>query len=229
MARSGRKQKIPTTSTVRFANRLKELRLARGFTKARQFADVLGILENRYTRYERGASEPDFELIYEICRKMSVTPNELFGISDLAAHPTPGFSSGPQSLPQGFSSGPQVMLESPARTHEDQRPVHHRSPHGGGATDDRGATADTPDAAAWGLAGMLVRCRTKRGPTGARASTQPLVTTTETARIYRGLKAEPFDTVAAEFAEIDIGLLEPATARDLDAAVEKFLAVMHQR
>lgn len=213
MARSGRKTKIPTSSTARFANRLKELRLARGFPKARQFADVLGILENRYTRYERGASEPDFELIYEICRKMSVTPNELFGVTELAAHPAPG-----------FSSGPQARLERPASDDVLPTPASPAADHGAAGGDDVGAASF--EAAAWRLAGMLVRCRTKRG---VAAPGLPLVTIQETARIYRALKAEPFDTVAAELAEIDIGLLQRATALELDAAVTRFLATEQQR
>ena len=73
---------------------------------------------------------------------------------------------------------------------------------------------------------MLVRCRTKRG---VAAPGLPLVTIQETARIYRALKAEPFDTVAAELAEIDIGLLQRATALELDAAVTRFLATEQQR
>lgn len=78
-------QKPPPTR-LRFARRLRALRVARGFKTARSLAAALEIDENRYTRYERAEVEPDIGLIQRICEMLKVTPNELFGIGpELAA------------------------------------------------------------------------------------------------------------------------------------------------
>lgn len=65
---------------VRFARRLKELRVPRGFPTARSFALALGIDENRYTRYERAEVEPDLSLIARICGLLGITPNDLLEV-----------------------------------------------------------------------------------------------------------------------------------------------------
>jgi len=67
-----------------FARRLRALRAQRGFERARHFAKALGIEENRYTRYERAEVEPNLSLIFEICQKLAVTPNELLGFGEVA-------------------------------------------------------------------------------------------------------------------------------------------------
>ena len=74
----------PSAPEVRlqFAKRLRQLRIKRGFHRARVFADALGIEENRYTRYERAEVEPSLTLIYRICQTMGVSPNELLGFTD---------------------------------------------------------------------------------------------------------------------------------------------------
>lgn len=76
----------PTAPEVRleFAKRLRWWRTARGFVRARDFASVLDIKENRYTRYERAEVEPKLTLIRRICETLRVSPNELLGYS----HPT---------------------------------------------------------------------------------------------------------------------------------------------
>jgi transcriptional regulator with XRE-family HTH domain len=60
-----------------FAQRLKELRAARGFRTARSLAQALDIDENRYTRYERAEVEPDLALLMRICEALRATPNDL--------------------------------------------------------------------------------------------------------------------------------------------------------
>jgi transcriptional regulator with XRE-family HTH domain len=74
---------------AQFAKRLRSLRAQRGYERARHFAKSLGIEENRYTRYERAEVEPSLTLIYEICQKLAVTPNELLGFADGAARAKP--------------------------------------------------------------------------------------------------------------------------------------------
>ena len=61
----------------RFAQRLRAIRTPRGFKTARSFAEVLGIDENRYTRYERAEVEPDLQLMMKICDLLDATPNDL--------------------------------------------------------------------------------------------------------------------------------------------------------
>ena len=48
---------------------------------ARDFANALGMSENRYARYERGTSEPNFETLAIICQRLGVTPNDLLGFA----------------------------------------------------------------------------------------------------------------------------------------------------
>lgn len=65
---------------LHFAERLRMLRIPRGFRTARSFAKALSIDENRYTRYERAEVEPDLGLIRRICALLAVTPDELLGV-----------------------------------------------------------------------------------------------------------------------------------------------------
>jgi len=62
---------------VRFAKRLRRLRVEKGFAHARTLARALGIEENRYTRYERAEVEPNLTLINRICQVLAISPNEL--------------------------------------------------------------------------------------------------------------------------------------------------------
>lgn len=60
-----------------------------GLTQA-QLAEKLGVKTTTVSTWERGASSPDIEMLYTICRIFSVTLNEMYGVntedSD-AAHP----------------------------------------------------------------------------------------------------------------------------------------------
>jgi transcriptional regulator with XRE-family HTH domain len=76
---------LAPTVRAQFAKRLRLLRAQQGYERARHFAKALGIEENRYTRYERAEVEPSLTLIYEICQKLAVTPNELMGFAELEA------------------------------------------------------------------------------------------------------------------------------------------------
>ena len=69
---------------VEFARRLRQFRTERGFAHAREFARVLGIEENRYTRYERAEVEPSLTLIHRICVTLQVAPSDLLGFPEPA-------------------------------------------------------------------------------------------------------------------------------------------------
>jgi transcriptional regulator with XRE-family HTH domain len=73
----------PSAPEIRllFAKRLKQLRTEKGFVHARTFAKVLGIEENRYTRYERAEVEPSLTLIQRMCQTLQVSPNDLLGFT----------------------------------------------------------------------------------------------------------------------------------------------------
>jgi transcriptional regulator with XRE-family HTH domain len=84
----------PRSVRLHFAQRLKELRAARGFRTARSLAQALAIDENRYTRYERAEVEPDLALLMRICDTLGVTPNDLLagGAPASAETPLAGFA-----------------------------------------------------------------------------------------------------------------------------------------
>lgn len=125
-----------------FASRLRELRESKGFSAARHFANALGISENRYTRYERGKSEPSLELIYKICATLQISADELFGIDPSA--PGPGMSSGDQAPFVAISRGAGGIAEA--------------------------ALARESDAAAWDLACKIARLKVPKLPPMAELS-----------------------------------------------------------
>ena len=81
---------VPHIRTT-FAKRLKALRIPRGFSTARSFANALEIDENRYTRYERAEVEPDLSLLVKMCSLLEVTPNDLLDTS-VGSHLAPSVS-----------------------------------------------------------------------------------------------------------------------------------------
>ena len=88
----------PLSDRQRFAQRLRALRVPRGYKTARSLADDLGIHENRYTRYERAEVEPDIATIMAICSLLDLTPNDL--LCDTSEIADKGSA---QSTVEGFS------------------------------------------------------------------------------------------------------------------------------
>lgn len=72
-----------------FAQRLKDARERAGYTSAAQFAAVLGLEPHTYRKYERGASEANYDTIERICKLLHVTPNYLFPDAARAAGEAP--------------------------------------------------------------------------------------------------------------------------------------------
>lgn len=64
-----------------FGTRIKELRIAKGFT-IKQVAEHLGINIRAYNYYEQGSREPSLETIVLICKFFDVTSDYLIGLSD---------------------------------------------------------------------------------------------------------------------------------------------------
>jgi transcriptional regulator with XRE-family HTH domain len=162
----------------RFASRLRRLRQERGFSAARHFAQTLGIPENRYTRYERGDSEPDLDDLYLFFEHLPASPNELFGV----ASGTPRLDD-----PPGFAAGPQERLLVPtdkSRTIGD--PTRAVTP----------ARRSEADAAAWALATSVIRH--KRLTTSGRGLVEHLTLAElrEGGLLYKALCRDPYETVA---------------------------------
>ena len=65
-----------------FGKRLKEARLAANYKSAQQFAYALGIEPATYRFYERGQSQPNFEVLTRICELLSISPNDLLPEAD---------------------------------------------------------------------------------------------------------------------------------------------------
>lgn len=60
-----------------FATRLRAARKAAGFSSAQRFAGVLGMEPPTYRKYERGQSEPNFEVLMRICDLLNVDAGHL--------------------------------------------------------------------------------------------------------------------------------------------------------
>lgn len=60
-----------------FGRRLRQMRKDRGYTRAREFAELIGTEENTLTRWERGETEPSLEILLRICQVLGTSPNEL--------------------------------------------------------------------------------------------------------------------------------------------------------
>lgn len=60
-----------------FAARLRTAREAKGYPSAQRFAGVLGFEPHTYRKYERGAAEPNFDVLMRICEVLDVTADYL--------------------------------------------------------------------------------------------------------------------------------------------------------
>jgi transcriptional regulator with XRE-family HTH domain len=143
-----------------FAKRLKEMRVERGFPRARYFAKSLGIEENRYTRYERAEVEPSLSLIHKICNTLRVSPNQLLGFAEPGGGA--GFSEEPlagAALSEDFSASHLDLLAW--RLASEMAAIRNRSQRATKATasDPLAATRET---------GMLFQ-RLQRDPFGTVA------------------------------------------------------------
>ena len=202
-----------TTIASQFGKRLRDLREAKGFAAARHFARALGIPENRYTRYERGVSEPNIDLIYRICSTLAISPDELFAAK--GNRDAPGFSSGPQQA-IGVSEISQAVVND-RRLAPDR--VASALPHPGL---ERG---QAQDAAAWRLAAAIVRHLAAQA-SETRAPRPTLATLAETGRLFTALRNTPYETVSRIAVDGSIQALPDPAAAELQALVEEYLALL---
>lgn len=58
-------------------NRLLEIRLRQGYKYAKDFAELLELNPNQYSRYESNKMQPSSEVVYRICKKLSMAIEEI--------------------------------------------------------------------------------------------------------------------------------------------------------
>ena len=75
-----------------FGRRLRKARVGGGYRSAQSFSAVLGIEPHTYRKYERGQSEPNFEIFVRICELLQVDANTLLPI-DAPRKRSPGNQS----------------------------------------------------------------------------------------------------------------------------------------
>lgn len=64
-----------------FSTRLKKAREGAGFTRAKYFAEALGVEPARYRHWERGTAQPDLTTLTRICRLLGVEANDLLPLT----------------------------------------------------------------------------------------------------------------------------------------------------
>lgn len=77
-----------------FGTRLRQARERAGYKSAQSFAGVLGAEPHTYRHWERGESEPDFEMLTRICELLEITPNELLPLAAQSQEARPRKSTG---------------------------------------------------------------------------------------------------------------------------------------
>lgn len=69
----------PRLQRAYFAERLRRLRIARGYPTMRELAAALGMTESAYRRYEKGEAEPDLRAFYTMLAVLDVPASDLIG------------------------------------------------------------------------------------------------------------------------------------------------------
>ena len=63
-----------------FAKRLRKARKDRGFRSAQKFSALVGLEPHTYRKYERGQSEPNFEILVRICEVLEIDTSALIPV-----------------------------------------------------------------------------------------------------------------------------------------------------
>lgn len=66
---------------VSFGERLRESRAEKGLTQA-QLAARLSVTQSTVGKYERGALQPNLEMLVQLCKVLEVSADYLLGIND---------------------------------------------------------------------------------------------------------------------------------------------------
>lgn len=60
-------------------NNIKMARKAKGYTQT-QVAKLFHMTQQQFSRFENGVFELNYKQIYDLCKLLSITPNELFDV-----------------------------------------------------------------------------------------------------------------------------------------------------
>ena len=63
--------------TEKICKNIKDARKAKGLTQ-KEVAQVFHMTQQQYSRFETGKFELNYNQIYQICKLLDITPNELF-------------------------------------------------------------------------------------------------------------------------------------------------------
>jgi transcriptional regulator with XRE-family HTH domain len=66
---------------LKFSERLKELRISNNYTQ-QYMAELLGVKQQSYARYEYGTGEPSLDIVIKITEIFDVSADYLLGLSD---------------------------------------------------------------------------------------------------------------------------------------------------
>lgn len=67
---------------ITFGDRMQAIRKEAGLKQA-DVGRIMDVSQNLISKYETGRAEPSFNFIIRFCKHFNVTPNFLFGFSDL--------------------------------------------------------------------------------------------------------------------------------------------------
>lgn len=198
-----------------FAQRLRELRVPRGYRTARSLARALGIDENRYTRYERAEVEPDLALIRRMCQVLGISPTELLGVVD--GNGTHDMSAAEVSA--GEAQRSLVHHAGSAPVSRDEHPV-------GGARMPRAVGVEF---AAWQLACAAAEARMRAGPVGQRGQEPSSVALLSSASpLYSRLRGAPFEVIAEIAGDRAIAAAPPAVSSKVLTAIDALVDALRE-
>jgi transcriptional regulator with XRE-family HTH domain len=181
-----------------FAERLRLLRITRGFKTARSLAQQLDIDENRYTRYERAEVEPDLTLFCRICGALGVTANDLLC-----------FNEGPAS---GWApAGNQESSVSVSGFHEPDVAATEVAPRRSGRL--------RQDSIAWRLAAAIAAVHQSTDDYN-----DGFALIQRTSAIFSRLQAAPFDVIASLTTDRQIASAPPDAKEALKSLIDQLIA-----
>jgi hypothetical protein len=211
-----------------FGARLRSLRVAAGYDTARRFAKAVKIGENRYTRYERGASEPDIALLIRICEGLRLSPNELLGYERTKPRPAgghapsaTGFADGGSPVPRSGPGGAAMPLDSQQRG---------AGPPGAIGTSSAVAPPDATSLLAWQLADDFVAAVSAKrmGRKRNRDADDPLAAISQIAVVFTQLQKDPLATVARLMTSQELAAAPPSARRRVQATADGLLRRIRQ-
>jgi transcriptional regulator with XRE-family HTH domain len=201
------------TEAKELGRRLRQLRIRRGFRKARHLAAALKVNENTYYRYERGLNVPSLRMLKLICETMDVS------ICDLLPYNCGSNASGTR-IQVGSPRALGAMQEDLQQTYEPRVEWLMRSRAG----PDEPPASDflflSCSMSAWAVAEIAAELRWPT--TGGNAHSVSSLATC--AAVYLSLKRDPFGTIARLLEELKAAGVGTEVWERAGRGVERFTA-----